>query len=159
MTIRVGLIPAAVSACVAALLVAGAVWGGDKSHADTSGGSGPLSAVTIDSLAGETFTPVAPTVQGSLSASAAWQRFASRIGASSAIRNGVVATLGKLTLPVGPVGPDNSMAYTADGELVWAYSYDACAAGVMDGATGHPCVEWTFLDAATGEQIDTVWQH
>src|SRR4051794_24282248 len=116
---------------------------------------GPTGTILIDSLVGETFTVDGDNARPPQSYSAAWEQFARRNGTDSIQPPpGVTPVFGRLTLPIGPVGPGNSMAYRVQNRPAWAYTYDLCAQGKTpsDGL----CVMWLFLDPSTGEEMDMV---
>lgn len=120
-------------------------------------------AITIDPNVGETFTPAPPSAAPALTAEQAWAAY-TKVDTSyrnPAIPVNVTAHLGFLTLPVGPVGPGGSEVYTAHQELVYGYSWHNCPASRnpnVQTLPPNPCIEWNFLDANTGHQIDETWQ-
>lgn len=120
-------------------------------------------AITIDPNVGETFTPAPPSADPALTAGQAWAAY-TKVDTSyrnSAIPANVSAHLGFLTLPVGPVGPGGSEVYTAHNELVYGYSWHNCPASrnpKVQELPPNPCIEWNFLNANTGHQIDETWQ-
>lgn len=115
--------------------------------------------VTIDPSVGETFAPPPPSAAVGMSAQDAWTRYAAQNGSdATAIPSGVSVQLGQLTLPDGP-GTDGSMRYTANNELAYGYSWHSCPASTLQPSSDNdPCIEWLFLDANTGQQIDQTWQ-
>jgi hypothetical protein len=115
--------------------------------------------VTIDSLVGETFSPP-PSTTPNLDPESAWAAYAKLNGSTvESIPNDMTVQLGLLTLPVGPVGPNNSYVYTAKDQLAYGYSRPSCPVSLLGPApSDSPCVEWLFLDANTGQQIDETWQ-
>ena len=81
--------------------------------------------------------------------------------ANSEIPSNVTVRLGFLTLPLGPSGPNGSEAYTAHNELAYGFSWHNCPVSrnpKVKKLPPNPCVEWNFLDANTGRQIDDTWQ-
>lgn len=113
--------------------------------------------VVVDSTVGEVFVPSA-TAPAPLTADAAFSRYASINGSGvTAPASGVTVELGYLTLPVGAGTPGE---YVANHELVWSFHWPACPPSTLPGGTAptSTCVEWLFLDAATGAQIDQTWQ-
>lgn len=86
----------------------------------------------------------------------------------------VTVRLGFLTLAVGPADAPGagrlvhhgSKAFTAYNELAYGFSAPSGCAPMLPpsgGAqlparSGAHCVEWTFLNANTGKQIDSTWQ-
>jgi hypothetical protein len=79
----------------------------------------------------------------------------------TAIPSFVRVQLGLLTLPIGPTGPGGAEAYTAHNELVYGYS---APSGCMSTnprilfPANARCLRWDFLNANTGNQIDSTWQ-
>jgi hypothetical protein len=126
--------------------------------------------IAIDSVVGETFAPPPSSAQTSLTAQDAWAQYAALAGSSvTTIPSTVTVQLGLLTLPVGPASApgtsglttSNGEAYTALNELAYGYSWHSCPVIMLPGASvspGNPCIEWLFLDANTGQQIDETWQ-
>ena len=125
--------------------------------------------VTIDASVGETFAPAPSSPAPGMSAQDAWASWA-RLNGSSAttIPSDVTVQLGLLTLPVGPAGAEgtgglatyNGEAYTAYNELAYGYSWRSCPASTLPipVSASNPCIEWLFLDANSGQQIDDTWQ-
>jgi hypothetical protein len=81
--------------------------------------------------------------------------------------------LGLVSVPVGPANPDdrdqaglatsNGMPYSELNEL--AYGYRSPTGSCPDsrnplnpGPVGKSCVDWTFVDANTGQLIEETWQ-
>lgn len=139
--------------------------------------------ITINPNTGETFTPTSssntPTSSSKpvLTASQAWADFAQLNNwGSTEIPVGTTAQLGLLTLPAGPADApgaanltqSNGEAYTALNQLAWGFSSKQCGPVLppvpVPGTSPTPvptpsnCVEWLFLDANTGTQIDLTWQ-
>jgi hypothetical protein len=135
---------------------------GGPSLAVRSGGARPVATtITIDSAVGETFAPPKPPYHPAMSAEAAWVRYARSLGSHrKAIPSSVSVRIGLLTLPVGPVGPNNSELYTAHNELTYGYSWHSCPVYTLPVSPPphSPCIEWLFLDANTGHMIDDTWQ-
>jgi hypothetical protein len=117
------------------------------------------STVTIDPTVGETFAPPPPSAVAGMTAQDAWTHYAAQNGSdATTIPSGVSVQLGQLTLPDGP-GPDGSMRYTANNELAYGYNWHSCPASTLTPPSDNdPCIEWLFLDANTGQQIDQTWQ-
>ncbi|HET7173826.1 MAG TPA: hypothetical protein VFI30_06075 [Nocardioidaceae bacterium] len=115
--------------------------------------------VVIDSSIPETFVSAGPTVTAGMSARAAWQAYARLNGSSvEAPPSDVTVQLGYLTLPVGAGDPGE---FTANGQLTWSYHWQSCAPSTGLNPSPAPttqCVEWLFLDASTGTEIDNTWQ-
>jgi len=117
--------------------------------------------ITIDSHVGETFGPPPSSAQPAMTADAAWAQYAQLNGSSvTVIPSSVTVSLGSLTLPVGPVGPNGSEVYTAYNELAYGFSSHSCPGTTLDvpQSSDNACTEWLFLDANTGQQIDDTWQ-
>lgn len=135
-------------------------------------------AIVIDSQDNETFTPATPDQAAAesgniISASAAYSDFSQgdpQIPADTEVQEGY------LTLPLGPGAPGQ---YSADHQLVYAYSSPHCGPALgtplniepqessseqpstaePDAATLSPrdCTQWIFLEAASGEMVDMTW--
>ncbi len=117
--------------------------------------------VTIDHAIGETFGPPPSSAQPTMTADTAWAQYAQLNGSSvTVIPSSVTVYLGSLTLPIGPVGANGSEAYTANNELAYGFSSQSCPVTTLKVplAPGTSCIEWLFLDADTGKQIDDTWQ-
>jgi hypothetical protein len=120
-------------------------------------------AITIDPDVGETFAPAPAGARPALTAQQAWARY-TKVDTSyrhSAMPLNVTARLGLLTLPDGPAGPGGSEAYTVRNELVYGYNWHSCPASRnprVEQLPPSPCIEWIFLNADTGRQIDQTWQ-
>ena len=127
--------------------------------------------ITIDPQVGETFAPAPASAAPKLTAQQAWARYARENGSDrTAIPSFVHVRLGLLTLPVGPADAPGagrlvhhgSEAYTAYNELAYGLSTPSGCAYVggpgMRPPPPTPCIEWTFLNANTGKQIDSTWQ-
>jgi hypothetical protein len=119
--------------------------------------------ITIDPSVGETFAPPPADASPALTAAQAWAAYTQvdTSYGSSQIPANVSVELGLLTLPLGPSGANGSENYTADNELVYGFSWHNCPASRNPKAQTlppNPCVEWNFLDANSGSQIDETWQ-
>jgi hypothetical protein len=124
--------------------------------------------ITIDPSVGETFAPPPPSAQPGVTAQAAWAQYAALNGSNvTTIPASVTVQLGLLTLPTGPAGApgtsdlptSNGESYTALNQLVYGYSWHQCPASTLTPPpANNPCIEWLFLDASTGQQIDQTWQ-
>ena len=119
--------------------------------------------ITIDPSVGETFAPPPANAAPAMTAAEAWAAYTQvdTSYSSSAIPSNVSVVLGLLTLPTGPTGPNGTEGYTANNELVYGFSWHNCPASRNPNAPtlpSNPCVEWNFLDASTGKQIDETWQ-
>ena len=119
--------------------------------------------IIIDPTIGEIFAPAPASARPALTAEQAWARY-TRVDRSyrrSAIPSNMTAHLGLLTLPLGPSGPGGSEAYTAHNELVYGYSWHNCPVSRnprVKKLPSNPCIEWNFLNANTGQQIEETWQ-
>jgi hypothetical protein len=141
----------------AGLLVAGC---GTRPHAHS--GSAMTATITIDSDIGETFGPAPATAKPALTAQQAWTGRTHVSHRRPVIPSGVSAHLGLLTLPIGPTGPGGAETYTAHDELVYGFSWHSCPVSrnpKVRRLPRNPCVEWNFVNASTGRQIDETWQH
>lgn len=125
--------------------------------------------ITIDPTVGETFAPPPLSAQPSLTAQDAWAQYAALAGSSvTTVPSNVSVQLGLLTLPVGPaaapgtngLATSGGEAYTALNELAYGYSWHSCPTSTLNASPlpNNPCIEWLFLDANTGQQIDQTWQ-
>lgn len=134
-------------------------------HAATAG------TITINASLGETFAPAPPSAAPALTAEQAWRQYAELARSSvTTIPSDVTARLGLFTLPVGPaflpgtsrLPKSHGEAYTALNQLAYGYSWHSCPAYVggpgMRPPPRTPCIEWLFLDAGTGQQIEETWQ-
>jgi hypothetical protein len=126
-----------------------------------------VSAVTkvivIDPQAGEKFTPPFAKASPALTPQEAWAKFMRGINSTKSLRipADVGVQLGLLTLPIGPIGRHGGEKYTAHNELVYGYSWHSCPVSMNPNhpkLPGDPCIEWNFIDANTGHQIDLTWQ-
>ena len=109
--------------------------------------------ITIDPAIGETFAPAPAGAEPALTAQQAWAKYThvDRSYRNPAIPSDVTTHLGLLTLP-----------YTAHNELVYGYSWHSCPASRnprVKKLPSNPCIEWNFLNASTGQQIDETWMH
>jgi hypothetical protein len=126
--------------------------------------------ITIDPQVGETFAPAPASAAPKLTAQQAWARYARENGSDhAAIPSVVHVRLGLLTLPVGPANApgtsnltiSNGEAYTALNELAYGYSSPSGCVSMNPWVLFPPdarCIEWDFLNANTGTQIDSTWQ-
>jgi len=119
-------------------------------------------ATVIDEMSGETFTPeTTEPSQDVLSAEAAYQQWGQ--GGETPPPTATVQR-GFLTFPTG------TGEYTANHQLVYAYSWTACQPAIgapnsqgstlidpSDSPSPQFCTQWVFLDASTGELIDMTW--
>jgi hypothetical protein len=140
------------------LLAAGC---GTLPHAGTA--AAVTAIITIDPAIGETFAPAPAAAKPALTAQQAWAKYThvDKSYRSAAIPSNVTAHLGLLTLPLGPSGPGGSEAYTAHNELVYGYSWHSCPVSRnprVKKLPPNPCIEWNFLNASTGRQIEETWQ-
>jgi hypothetical protein len=153
-------------ALAAGVLTAGLLAAGCGTPARVRAHAAPAltATITIDPHIGETFAPAPAGARPALTAQQAWAKYTQADNGyerGSAIPANVTAHLGLLTLPIGPVGPGGSEAYTARKELVYGYSWHQCPASRnpdVQELPPNPCIEWNFLNANTGHQIDETWQ-
>ncbi len=119
--------------------------------------------ITIAPDVGETFAPAPASARPALTAQQAWAQYTHHDASyrKATIPSTVTVHLGLLTLPLGPSGPGGSEAYTARDELVYGYSWHSCPVSVnprVRKLPPNPCIQWNFLNANTGHQIDDTWQ-
>src|SRR5712691_6038945 len=119
--------------------------------------------VTIAPDIGETLAPAPASARPALTAQQAWAKYTHHDASyrKAAIPSNVTVHLGLLTLPLGPSGPGGSEAYTAHNELVYGFSWHSCPASRnprVRKLPPNPCIQWNFLNANTGHQIDDTWQ-
>ena len=150
---------------VALVLIGGALIGGCGTAKGSQLGQVPTvsSPVTIDPNVGEVFAPARAGALPAMTAQQAWAAY-TKVDASdtsSAIPAGVNVHIGLLTLPLGPSDANGSEAYMANHKLVYGFSWHSCPASrnpKEPTLPRNPCIEWNFLDANTGKQIDETWQ-
>jgi hypothetical protein len=141
----------------------------------------PVAIVTIDASVGETFTPLPdPSNEGFLTSSEAWAMWEN----GDKLPDSIEADFGTLTLLTGPEGASDTQTRESD-LPVWAFQEQFCMQPVggpgsvsESSPTGEPssdgaespkgvptspkesalltsCTTWTFLDAKTGEHVDS----
>ncbi|HEY7146099.1 MAG TPA: hypothetical protein VH637_17815 [Streptosporangiaceae bacterium] len=125
--------------------------------------SAVTSTITIDPGVGETFGAAPPDAAPTLTPQQAWAAGAQNDSGdvSAAIPPDVTMQLGVLTLPIGPTGPEGAETYAAQDELAYGFSWSNCPVSRnpdMQALPDNPCIEWEFIDANTGQQIDDTWQ-
>jgi hypothetical protein len=125
--------------------------------------SAVTSTITIDPNVGETFAPAPPTAVPTMTAQQAWASYTQvdTSYTSSAIPSDVTVQEGLLTLPLGPTAANSSETYAAQNELVYGYSWHSCPHStnpMVQTLPPNPCIQWIFLDANTGKEIDDTWQ-
>lgn len=157
------LLAAAVAISVGALVLAGCGSAKLLGQARAPTTSHVTSTIVIDPHVGEKFGPPIATASPALSARQAWDKFMGAITGKrdSRIPADVSVRLGLLTLPVGPTGPEGAEEYTARNRLVYGFSWHSCPESMNPRhpkLPANPCIEWNFLDANTGHQIDMTWQ-
>jgi hypothetical protein len=119
--------------------------------------------ITIDTSVGETFAPPPEGASPAMTAQQAWATY-TKVDTSystSEIPSNVSVSLGLLTLPLGPSGPNGTEAYTARDVLTYGFSWHNCPVSRNPRAPSpqsNPCIEWNFINADTGQQIDDTWQ-
>jgi len=121
------------------------------------------STITIAPDIGEILAPAPSSAKPALTAQQAWAEYTSHHAdyRKATIPSDVTARLGLLTLPIGPTGPGGSETYTARNRLVYGFSWHSCPVSMnprVRKLPRNPCVQWNFLDASTGHQIDDTWQ-
>jgi hypothetical protein len=123
-------------------------------RAESAGGASPLTT-TIMINSGQTFAPAPLSAAPAMTAQQTWAQWAQLNGSSQVtIPSDVTVRLGLFTHPLGPSGPTQN-------ELAYGFSSHGCPANGNPRATfsaSNPCIEWTFLDASTGQLIDLTWQ-
>jgi hypothetical protein len=150
-------------------------------HAGTaSGAHGRIASlapapIVIDPSVGETFAPAPAGPAPALTAAQAWAQNAraDNGNGNTAIPSGLSVQLGLVSLPVGPANSDdpdqaglatsNGIAYSALNELAYGYSSPPGFCPMSrnpntPGRVGKSCIDWTFVDANTGQLIDDTWQ-
>jgi cytoskeletal protein RodZ len=117
---------------------------------------------TIDPYVGEVFAVPDPNASPVLSEEQAWSAYtAQQQSPNVPIPAGMTVYLGSLTLPVGP-NAQGVETYHVHNELAYGFASPSPCRNMNPRVTTPPsnnCMEWTFLDAATGAQIDTTWQN
>lgn len=120
--------------------------------------------ITIDPHAGEIFAPAPAGAKAALTARQAWGRYTRADNGYkhySPIPSNVTVHIGLLTLLIGPTGSNGQLAYAAHNQLVYGYSWHQCPASrnpEVKKLPPNPCIEWLFLNANTGHQIDETFQ-
>lgn len=135
---------------LSAVVVAAATAGVVSLTATGSGAAPAATEIVIDSVTHEVFDPASAQEIPAHAASVIWSIWARRAGADTpTIPDQVHAEFGRLTIPMG----DGS--YRVHALPVWAFSVDHCPAG-NDATVQQSCVDWLFLDATTGEEVDQI---
>lgn len=143
------------ASAVLACGLAGGFWVLKLSHPVTD----VASVITIDPDVGEVFAPPPPGASPAMTPQQAWDGFTRKAG--DEIPSNVRVSLGLLTLPLGPSGPNGSEAYTVKNALTYGFSWHSCPVSMnpkVRKLPRNPCVEWSFVNADTGHQIDNTWQ-
>jgi hypothetical protein len=159
-----GIVGAVVLMLTASVLVGGCGTGkGSAKRAQFGHAPTVATTVTIDPTVGEVFAPAPADALPAMTAQQAWAAYTKvdTSYATSAIPSYATFDIGLLTLPLGPTGPNGSEAYTAHNELVYGFSWHSCPVSrnpKVPTLPPNPCIEWNFLDANTGMQIDETWQ-
>jgi hypothetical protein len=165
---------AAAMACVA-IAVAVAGNSGPHGHGGPQGHGGARTRPTpivIDPAVGDTFAPAPAAAAPALTAAQAWAQYAKVNGGSATIPSSLTAQLGLVSVPVGPANGDpdqaglatsNGIAYLALNELAYGYSSPPGSCPMsrnpkVEGPIGKSCVDWTFVDANTGQLIEATSQ-
>jgi hypothetical protein len=133
-------------------LIASSIIGGDN-------GKGALPApIDIQETQGIRFDPPPPGTEPALTASEALARFQS-VDEEFVLPVGADAYLGRYTAPVG----DGTFRFRE--RLAWGFRLGSgCPVGAGFGpphaaSNSGPCFRWLFLDANTGEMLESVTQH
>lgn len=121
------------------------------------------STITIAPDIGEVLAPAPISARPALTAQQAWaeQTHHHANYRKAVIPPNVTVHLGLLTLPLGPAGPGGAETYTAHNQLVYGFSWHSCPVSrnpKVRKLPRNPCVQWDFLNANTGHQIDDTWQ-
>lgn len=147
----------------AALLTAAVATGcGETKSGQIRSAADVARTITIDPDVGEVFAPPPKGAAPAMTAEEAWAAY-DKVDASAgtAIPSDVSVSLGLLTLPLGPSGPNGTEAYTANNVLAYGFSWHSCPAShnpKVKKLPANPCREWNFLNGNTGKQIDNTWQ-
>jgi hypothetical protein len=132
-------------------------------HANAIRAMSLTATIVIDRSIHETFAPPPSSAAPAMTPLQAFSQWEQQVGGRkvTAIPASVTVQLGLLTFPVGPdCGAEchhgniirDGMAYHALNELAYGYSTSNCKPGSTRPASR--CLNWTFLDAATGQPID-----
>lgn len=120
------------------------------------------STITIDPNLGEIFAPPPEATAPAMTAEQAWAAYGKiDTAAGTKIPPDVSVSLGLFTLPLGPSGSNGTEAYTAHNILTYGYSWHSCPTSrnpKVKRLPASPCIEWLFLNANTGQQIDNTGQ-
>jgi hypothetical protein len=156
---RYAVAPVLAVTCLAACLLAAGCTGSPAAETTE-----PVKHVIVISPdIGEILAPPPANAKPRLTAAQAYARSTGRRGRQvTAIPANVTAHLGLLTEPEGPLGPGGKVvAYSPGGQLVYGFSWHSCPVSMnprVRRLPPNPCVEWNFIDANTGHQIDDTWQ-
>jgi hypothetical protein len=150
-------------ACLAGCLLAAGCTGSPATGSPAAKAVEPVTHVIVISPdIGEIIAPAPAGAKPRLTAAQALARSTGRKGRRViAIPANVTPHLGLLTLPIGPSGPGGTEAYTVRNQLVYGFSWHNCPASRnprVRRLPPNPCVEWNFINANTGHQIDDTWQ-
>jgi len=130
-------------------------------------------AIVIDPSIGDTFTPAPASAVPVLTAAQAWAQYAQVNGLRATMPSGLSVQLGLLSVPVGPANPDdadqaglatsNGIVYTALNKLAYGYSSPIGSCPMSrnpnnPGPVGKSCIDWTFVDANSGQLIEATAQ-
>jgi hypothetical protein len=157
------LVLACASCGIAAAGAASLQSGNSATPSPTPTAANQTTTVTIDSSAGETFSPPGPATSPQLTAQQAWVAFvnsedldsSATASTNTGINPDVAVTFGRLTLPSSNSGPQSTWTYTAYNEPAYAYMWTTTCNSRMDGVS-YSCTRWTFLNANTGALLDDV---
>jgi hypothetical protein len=125
--------------------------------------------IKIGSQVGETFAAPPANAAPRLTAQQAYAKYIRHNDSSeTTIPSNMTVRLGFLTLPVGPADKYTRNLVTKDGiayavldQLAYGYSWHSCPVYMTLHHMSHPktpCIEWTFINANTGQQVVTTWQ-
>ncbi len=160
-------------AAAAALVVGGIAVKSALAPAHAGIASSVPAPIVIDPSLGDTFAPAPAGAAPALTAALAWAQYAQVNGGSATIPSGLTVQLGLVSVPVGPANPadpdqaglatSNGIAYRALNELAYGYSSPAGSCPIstnpnVAGPVGKSCIDWTFVDAKTGQLIEETWQ-
>jgi hypothetical protein len=130
-------------------------------------------SIVIDPSVGDTFAPAPADAEPALTAAQAWAQYGQVNGDSATIPSDLTVQLGHVSMPVAPANPDNpgqaslttsnGIAYSALNELAYGYSSPPGSCPMSrnpnnPGPVGKSCIDWTFVDANTGQLIEATSQ-
>jgi len=160
-------------AAVAALAVGGIAARVALAAARAGSASAVTTPTVIDPSVGDTFTPAPADAAPALTAAQAWAQYAQVNGGSTTIPSSLSVHLGLVSMPVGPANPNdpdqaglavsNGIAYRVLNVLAYGYSSPtgSCPMSrnpLRPGPIGKSCIDWTFVNADTGQLIEETSQ-